>query len=350
MMFTLVSSLNTPVLFLINRPFVYEAAIISAQFFLILGIYTTIRALTSTKLKSLWLIFAGFSLSAAIASRFTYIFSVLFICFIILFKLLKSILIKKEKWTLLLSFAIPVVLIGTGLAWFNFVRFGNILESGLRYQLTGDALPDNFRLLFSPIYFAANTYSSLFRPLGFSVKEFPFFFSPYVLDKMWPNFIHRPPTYYSGEPVVGVFASIPFLWSILFPIIMMFKEGMDWINEKKSIFTTSDSNSIPKWVILLLSGTGILLYVTLMFYVMSTMRFLVDFVPLWMLCAGISSWHFLARLGEKTGWKRVFLLTLIILCAMTIIISLFLNMQSGDKRFLTNNPSLYYLLAHFFTR
>ena len=243
----------------------------------------------------------------------------------------------------------PISVFAIGLAWFNFARFGSILESGLRYQLTGTALPEDFRLLFSTNYFLPNAYLALFKPLTFDSSDFPFLFVNGAIKETFPRFIHLAPNYFYGERIVGALVSIPFLWALLLPLITVIKKGVDRLKKNPLKAEISQIKTVPSWLMLLLVGTAATLFITLMLYVMSTLRFLVDIVPVFMLLAGIACWQFLSNLDGKPGWKRLFLFVLILLCISTIVISLFLAFQSENQLFDNNNPGLYNKIELFFT-
>ena len=68
MMFTLLGGLNLPLLWLVNRPNVYETAIAGGQFFLLLGLLAAVRGMTSEESGG-WLALAGLAWGAAIGCR-----------------------------------------------------------------------------------------------------------------------------------------------------------------------------------------------------------------------------------------------------------------------------------------
>jgi hypothetical protein len=340
-------SFSTPVLWLINRPDVYEAAIASAQFFLMLGLYLLARGLTAEKRSWLWLIGSGVALGAAVGSRFTYAITVALLgLFIFILMIVRPAKLRSKLLQILALFE-PLALCAIAIGGYNYARFGSILETGMRYQLTGGALPADFRYLFTPIYLEPNIYSSLFRPFKFSPTRFPFFFTPYVLDDMWPGFIHRPVTYYSGEPITGVFCSMPFLWLLVLPLIGWAGRFKDWIDEIPARVRYG-AEELPVWLKVLFGGTFAGLFLTIMCFVMATMRYLADFVPLLFLITMLVVWVNLDQLKARPGWKKILLFSLCVLCLVTITFGLFINMQNGGKRFETNNPALYHAIAQFF--
>ena len=350
LLFTLTALLCTPVFWLVNRPSVYEAAIASAQFFLSLGIYAVLRGATPAEKKPGWLILAGFSLAATVGSRFSNAVTVVLFSLIVMVPLLKDIGKKGWKLSPLLSFGLPLAVGAVALAAFNYARFGSIFETGLRYQLTGEALPVDRSLLFSIGYFSPNLYSSLLRPLQLTPGQFPFFTTPFVLDNMWPNFVHRPKTYYSGEPVAGVLATIPFLWLLVLPLIKWARSLLAWVNERPQPAAAGDASPLPVWAAWALALAALSQFATNMSFVMTTERYLADFTPLLILCTALLVWYACARLKPGPGWRRFLLFLTFLLCTATICIGLLTNMQGADHRFETNNPHLYAQIAAFFER
>jgi hypothetical protein len=348
LLFTLTGCLSLPLFWLVNRPAVYEAAIASAQFFLLLGIYAALRGIAAKGKKNGWLLLAGFSLGAAVCSRFTYVFSVLAVCLVVGVMLIKNSREQGFKLAPWLCFGLPLAGMAVGLMEFNYVRFGNILESGLRYQLTGEILPSGLKGLFSWHYTLANFYSSVLRPLGTTPGQFPFFSTPFVLDNMWPNFVHRAKTYSSGEPVVGVLAAVPFLWLLVILLVFAVKHLLDWIDEKPRPEKPVQDPGFPVWALLLIVAPALIQFTIAMTYIMSTMRFLADFSLLLILCTALMVWTAFSRLKDHTVWRRLLLTLTTLLCVASIGIGLLTNMQGADYRFENNNPDLYAKIACFF--
>lgn len=343
LLFTLAGVLCLPVFWLINRPSVYEAAIACAQFFLFLGLYGALQAITPHGIKNGWLALAGAGLGLSAAARSSYAVTVIILSLGIAAALYSR--RRGRNIAPLASFAIPLALTAAGLAWYNAARFGSIFETGLRYQLTGDALPVDRSLLFSPSYILPNAYSSIFRPLEFDAGLFPFFRTPYILDHMWPNFIHRPATYYSTEQVTGVLAAIPFLWLLALPAIGWVRTGLDWIDEKPR---RGVDGVLPTWVPRLVAAAALAQLFTSLTFVMTTMRYLADFTPLLILSTGLVVYTAYSRLGVRAGWRRALSTAVVLLCTASIIIGLLANMQGADKRFEANNPRLYGQMIDFF--
>ena len=80
---------------------------------------------------------------------------------------------------------------------------------------------------------------------------------------------------------------------------------------------------------------------------MTTMRYLADFTPLFMICTTILIWSIYERI-PRPALQKLLLAGVVVLCAASLLISFFVNMQSGANRFLNLNPSLYGKIAIFF--
>jgi len=339
--------LSTPVFWLINRPKVYEAAIAAAQFFLVLGLYAAARGLHSTSRPGAWLTLAGFAWGASVGSRYTYAAAVIGMSLVVSFVLLKRWRVSGRRPGSTFAFLLPLVLWAAGLAWFNDARFGSILETGLSYQLTGEALPDDPGLLMSAGYLIPNLYLSVLHPLEFNPAEFPFFFAPYISETMWPAWVSLPRTYYYTEPVVGILSSMPVFFLLLVLLFPAVSRIWRWVCEQPS-GQEENPTLIPGWLWLLVGAGFLFAFLPLMVFVMATMRYLADFVPVLMALVSLVVFNELDRCRSYPWKRRLLSLLLLLLCAATVGIGLLINFRNGDKRFEMNNPRLYYEIARFF--
>jgi len=218
---TILGVLNTPVFWLVTRPGVHAAPIATGQLFLILGIYTALRGIDAQRFKVQLLILTGFFWGAAIGCRINLGLGIAWMTGLIcLFFFLNT-----KRWQLavgpVLALILPLLLWGGALGWYNYARFGNILETGHRYQLTGGAMPANYKDIVSASYILPNMYNILARPMNILPDEFPFFFTPYPNGHMWPRLIFFPnnPNYIFSEPIAGIFVTTPILWCLLLLVV-----------------------------------------------------------------------------------------------------------------------------------
>jgi len=73
----------------------------------------------------------------------------------------------------MVAFLLPLAVGGLALAWYNWIRFGNALDTGLSYTLTIRNLHRDAAAVFSLSYIPSNLFNYLWMPIrGLSV--FPF--------------------------------------------------------------------------------------------------------------------------------------------------------------------------------
>ncbi len=346
MFFTALTGLSTPLLFLISRPNVYETAIASCQFFLFLGLYGVVRGLAASSNQWKWLALAGIALGAAVGSRMSVVFTVFFIVGVILIVILRN--FSKESIKATAALLVPLAIIACGIFWFNYVRFGSPIETGMRYQLTGEALPADFSQLFALRYIIPNTYLSLLQPFQFTPHQFPFFSA--TTDNSWTKFIKMPENYYFAEQVTGILYTIPFIWFLILPFIRVLQKGWRWVKEAPSTSGVSTSERVPKWLWVLLIGSCLVIFSTNMMYILTTMRYLADFSPLFLLFTSIFVMREIEHARYSSAARAFLLIGIMVLGLLTIIISFFINFTVGDRRMLNENPTLYARLEQFFNR
>jgi hypothetical protein len=349
---TLLGVLNTPVFWLVNRPDVYEASIASGQCFTILGLYAAMRGLQSQKHRVLLLALAGFSWGAAIGSRLDLgvgiAWMVLLICIFLL--------LKTRNWPAragaFAAMTLPLLLWGAGLAWFNYARFGNVLETGFRFQLTGGALPADTRNLTSASYILPNIYNLLARPMEVHWREFPFLFTPLIRNEMWPKLIFYPrnSNYFYNEPIAGAFISIPTIWFLLIPLLVIPSRFIwNWLNERPLVPSPILDQPLSTWVGGMVLGAFFCNLGVLTIYIASTMRYEANLTPLLTVLVGLGLGWASIRLHNRPRLWRTVLLFVGISILISILIGLLANFQNGDWIFKNNNPELFQAIENLFT-
>lgn len=349
---TLLGVLNTPVFWLVNRPSVYEVSIATGQFFLVLGVFTAICGMESQRHKILLLTITGFAWGAAIGSRIDIGFGIAWMTFLICVLLVVHSRKRQAPAVRIMALIIPLILCGAGLAWYNYARFGNILETGHRYQLTGGGLPADYRNIVSLSYVLPNLYNILARPFEIRWGEFPFLFTPNITSSMWPKilFFPRNVNYFFGEPIAGIFISMPTNWFLLIPLMIIpLRRFWNWLHKKPSRSLSKPGNFRSDWIAWTLTGAVFLNMGILSTFIFSTMRYEADLTPLltilFFLCAG---WASISVHSHNRFWN-ILLILVGFSILISISISLFTNFQSGDLIFRNYNPKLYLAIARFFT-
>jgi hypothetical protein len=342
----LVGGLSTPVLWLINRPSVYETAIAGGELFLVLGVYAALRGMAA-RCGNGWLVVAGLAWGASAGCRVNNAFAVIWLA-----GLTGLYMMIRAKRTL--NWVIPAVCMGlpllawaAGLGWFNLARFGSVLETGHRYQLTGPAFPADYSQVVSVHYIVPNLYNYIFRPLVYAWGKFPFVFAPTLHEKLWPWFIRLPENYYAAESVAGIFRSSPLFWLVTLPILRPLRAGWNWVNER-SMQPTELAHPLLPWAWAMIAGATLCNLASLLVFISSTMRYLADVAPLMTVLTGLCVWWGLGFLGQRPRLRRLLLAAVVVLGLVSVCIGLLVNFNAGNQRFEANNPHLYRAIERFF--
>ena len=342
--------LNTPVFWLVNFPTVYEVPIALGQFFLVLGLFAILRGMANENLRLVWLTAAGFCWGASIGSRANNVAAIGWMTGLaILYFMLKT----KRKWAWVgeaATLLVPLAIWGGGLAWYNYARFGNILETGHRYQLSRPGLPVVFSQLFSFSYVLPNLYNLLARPMVVNWQAFPFFFTPYISNSMWPKLIFYPrnPNYYYTEPIAGIFVAISASWLIFLPVMALIRDGWRWLHEQPVRLVKLREWPVSTWAGWMAAGGVVCNLAVLTLFVTTSMRYEADVTVLLTVLIGICIGWTTAFLNARPRLQKSFLWVSAALCILSIIISLLINFQNVGNIFVKSNPQLYSAIAHFF--
>lgn len=343
----LLAGLAVHVLWLISSPNVYEVAIAGGQFFLFLGLYVAGEYITRENGGPGWLLAAGFAWGAAVNCRLNIAVAVGFLVLMLVWREL-----RREKTFMaavgrLSWLGVPFILWIVAMGGYNFARFGSALETGHRYQLTGITLTQNYSDTFSFSYVPPNLYSYLIRPLTWNPDAFPMVFAPFIKETMWPWWMRLPKHYYYSEQVAGVFAAIPATLAVLLPLLGWVWVGWQWINERSE---PRNANPEERWLWLWLAGGAVCLFVPLLAFISSSMRYLVDVVPLLVVLTALGIWKTVTELSGHPFLRSVLLLSFVVLVIVSIVVSLLVNFTNGSKRFATENPALFAEIVRFFNK
>ncbi len=343
--FTLMLAFSTPVFWLVNRPSVYEAAIAACQFFLFLGLYALVKGLFAVRRQWAWMLLAGIALGAAVGSRASVLFVVLLLFGVSAWQLVKRVHNDRGALVSLAALTLPLAAFAVGLAWFNYARFGSIFETGLRYQLTGNFMGGEDTLLYSPWYVVPNLILALFQPFK-NTAEFPFLKA--VSNPHWGGMIRAAQHNYNVEPSSGILRTLPLLVLLLLPAVRVWKRFWSWLHEKPASSATSSVTPVPRWLWVILVGSPALAFAVTVSFMMMTMRYLADFVPLLLLLTAVLMFHELDRLRERLLQRKVLLSALVLLGLAGVVIGLLINFANTDLRFMNINPLLFEQLSGWF--
>lgn len=157
-----------------SRASFYEIVVIAAMAHSILGAAMIFSAFRNKNKISYFQLFIGCTLLAlSVACRPTFL-----LVSIILLPYLINLFVRKVKEKnvkevvkLILSAGIPYITVGIGLMYYNYIRFGNVLEFGTTYQLT---IADMGKLKYRWLVIPIGLQTLLFK-IPLIIEHFPFF-------------------------------------------------------------------------------------------------------------------------------------------------------------------------------
>jgi hypothetical protein len=297
--------------YLLNRVWVYEIAIGGGYFCLSGAFFFLARGIESRR-SAYWLAASGGMFGLAIACR-PHLGMAGAMALVGLFAL--------GVRSRLLPFLTPLILVGAAVAAYNYARFGNPFEFGIRYLLAG---ADQNRIALSSRNVPPGLYFMLFCAPGFG-PVFPWVRTVFRNPFDSPNYPF-PPGYFI-EPAVGALYLAPFLLGALF-VLRIAHVGA------RTVLLT-----------MLASSAGILLFLAATGF--ATQRYEVDFLPLAVLAAVTACGIQISR------WPGTRNAVLSIALGVSIVYSAVANLALGIAgpydEMQKNRPANYLRIARWFS-
>jgi hypothetical protein len=259
---------------LLRRANIWEVSGASGFAYVSVSLYCLVRALYSTRAAP-WAIAGGLALGLAVASRPPYLLcSVLFAL-----PLLARWRQAKDKtrygWAALLGAAVSCSVPVLALLGYNYARFEDPFEFGVRYQLTSVIESESRHFSLSYVWFNFRIYFlSALRWLPY----FPF-----------ANGIALPPSpagHGGHEYTFGLFTNLPFSWLGAAMLAGVFRDR-----------SGHGARGELRLSIAVITGAALLNATFLLFFFGSCVRYMVDFTPWFMLIASVG-------LLEFENWMR----------------------------------------------
>ena len=313
----LVIGFATPVTIMLKDGGIFDAAIFGAQFFFIGGCYWAYQSLIKERLSLGLLMFASLHGALAVGTRVIILLAVGFSAGLTLFFIYKAFSLKtiKEFVSILIALGLPLAMVGFGLAYYNYARFGNILEFGLTYQLAGvDYTNAHGIFSFSKIQQNLNLY----------------FLYPVKIHSQFP-YLYRVEYVNSNARMAGLVFVTPFLILAL-PLFRLLRSISSRVN-KLHYFLYSISEN---WLIFLLVGSWAWMFFLLMSYYFVAMRFVLDFMPALLGFIAIQTGRDYEELENKLFLRNSLVFTVLVLGIITIIANFLLAVPESGISFTVN--------------
>ena len=345
----LMAGFANPIPWILNRPGIYEASIAGGQFFLIGGLFFGFLAIEKEKSRLFYLILASFCWVSVLASRVSLVGAVAFLL-VMMSGLLFYISKGYKAWFYSLSaISIPFIIGLLGLGLYNKSRFGSWFEVGTRYQLGNQNLNKIHDQVLSIANILPNLHNYLINPFR-TISVFPYI-KPNWGGKYIFFQINTPPNYYT-EQITGLLPSVPYVILALIPVIYIFWKGWQFtktfgLKQVHPLSTNPETKVI--WWAAALSGATLLVFSTTLLLIWATMRYMVDVIFLATLTSTLGFFIGLIFLGNHPGWRKLFVILVILITVASIIISLLLAITGYDSRFEKLNPALFEFLTRLLT-
>jgi hypothetical protein len=309
---------------------IYEAAVTSGQFFLMAGLLAVLFAMVRRVPSRLLLVLAGTFWALAIGSRVFLVVPVGILILLAVGSLLRSrgwrVLFGSDVYLLVLLPALAIV----GLGWYNWARFGSVMETGMHYQWPGGNFLRTLGDFISPGYIVQNLYNYLLHPYSLG-SDFPYLYIQYGISEPLVPALSSP-TGYGAQYIAGLLLTSPF---ILFSIPVIIKSISLAIRKQGSSgMDAGHQGGLLGWSIVALSATSLSAFGFVLFYFWGAMRFMLDFFPVLILLSVIGFWQAYRSQAGKLAGQRFLVYFGIALAGYSILVSMLLAISVDDLRFL----------------
>lgn len=339
---------NTPMLWLLTRPSVYEASIAGGQAFGVAGLYFGYCALRNASPHKGYLILMGLSLGLAGGTRTNLLVSAAVLAVLMAYHLLRFYGKQVRKLIpSLFALGIPLALVFAALLGYNYARFGSIFEFGHRYQLTGPALPANYQNVSSVEYVLPNAFTYILRLPALS-SEFPFVSVPWIKERMWPSFIRLPENYYYSEPTAGILFLVPLIGLTGLFLLRFFWLLLDGeIHFERRVEQQSTQFALS-WLSYSLLAYVLIQLAILLVFISSSLRYLFDIAPALILLSSVFVAANLKNLAQKTYQERLLAFSWLFISGLSALSGILIGLTGSNNHFANHNPQLFESLLNWF--
>ncbi len=299
---------------------IYEASILSAQFFLIGGFLAAFSLILGE--ARLWkAALAGTLWALAIGSRQAIAPAVAWMTLTLTAYLLSAQRERADKLKCVAALVFPLALGVAALGWYNWARFGSIAETGLYYQMNHGFVHYHTDKLFGAQYVLQNLYNYLLMPFRFAA-EFPYLFPQLGSRELTALFPNRP-SIYGSQVVTGLLISAPFILLAPIPLIsLLFPKGR------------ARMNAAQRWAAATLGGAALASFGFLLVFFWAAMRYAEDFMPALVLLSALGFWQGYSLLSKKKIARRLYALAGVALILISIAVSWLLGLAVNEARFM----------------
>ncbi len=335
--------------FIVATPGIYQAAIIGAQAFLLLGMVFATDAIWSTPARqpSRWvLLAAGVLWGCAIATRMSVAPAISLLILVVAFLVARPGSARSVWWQRLraaLWLGVPVAAFVGALLIYNRARFDSFLDFGKGKEMS------TMQYRAGWMYFWPNMYSYFLRPMV-KTCQFPFLTAESNLGALaFPKGFHSPPGYNIDEPVAGVLLAAPWNWFLALAGAFGVRGALRaWRTRPQATALDAGARSAI-WFPACFAIIGTVTGVPMIAMFLSTQRYFIDVSAGLLLLA---TWGVFALYSEVSAqpWpRRLVTLVIVGVAVATIVIGLLLGVTGYNYMFRDHNPPLFNALVRAFS-
>lgn len=313
----LVGGLSTPITIMLKGAKIYEAAILGCQFFFIGGCFWLYRFMLDGDKKAWLVLLASIHWALAVGTRVIVLPAVAFAAGFTILYIYKNVPYKaiKDFSNYFLALSLPLVVVGAGLAIYNFARFESIFEFGLTYQLANVDYTQ-FQHVFSLSRVQQNLYIYFLHPIKI-LSRFPY--------------LHRVEYLNSNDRMAGLLYVAPFI-ILSIPVIWLFESHF---KPERSLSTELDARA-GRWLYNLFACSGVVSFFIIMSYYFVAMRFIQDFMPALLMVAAIQAGSGYEALQNHNFFRRSLGFIVFTLGVVTIFENILLAVPDSGIAFAVN--------------
>jgi hypothetical protein len=317
----------------LRRPRVYEVAVSAGYCFLLGGVYFLARRMVRPD-AGRWLpALAAAFFGLAVASRPHCALAALLAAILYGLHLIRVRGLRRRPWLAEFArFALPLAIAGGLIGWYNYSRFDNPLEFGIRYQLAGvpNLMSGSAPMASRVRFIVASVYYLLACPPNF-LPRFPFF----ELNGAAPPFGNPDllPNEYYLEPVAGAFVVSP---------LVLAGFALPFLSRKRKRLPAEVRAALAT-----LMACGFAIFAALCSTNWASGRYVLDFVPV-LLLAGLFVCLWLS-VDLPSRWMRAAAVTLTLAgCVWASAVNMGLSVNGYGYPLEKPHSALFGSVASFF--
>jgi hypothetical protein len=324
-LFLLTLGFGESVPYLLQRALVYEIALASGFLFVSCGFFCLFKSLTTMRRRVTWLFVCGLSFGLAAGCRPNLVFAVVPALVIILRSSRHPVGFRALLSREIVALTAPAAICCLCVAVYNYARFGNPLEFGLRYLMANPEY-QNIRPAL------VNTFPGLYYFLFSTPTVGPVFpFLRIAFKVPFESLGYHLPARYFNEGTAGIVVLCPLVLLALAPLFFAPK-----MSRHVGVATVWALTAYSLLCIFFVASLGLL-----------SQRYEIDFQPYLLLagCICVALAIGLMR-GRKRVWAEVGFASMM---AWSILANMALAVQGPYDQFVQAHPESYFRLARWFS-